>query len=423
MFTPAAMPSAVESVAAAAQSLAAAKEEKLKQLRLAKQSKQDAEAQVTALASGGLKAVAGGQSAMSKALNIGKSGVPPTAPKPFYNKFTIYVQTTNGTVARYIGASAETTIGELKRWGYFNAFPDECKSIYKLGFAFDGVELAETMTLQQLGFTRGPDIRRRPIVMNPDRYPILQRNADDGLQVESDDDDEGDKVNLGKKKKSPAEMTDPERRAATLEFFADKCKPSFPGTTEVSSEELLALMGFGGKSNNKGEDEGGGADGAATAAVGGDDDGQGGRSAKLMLVDCRSVPECLVSMLPGAVHQKEFQSVVVPVLLGQKKRPQDAPWKAPSVVVAYCGNSMRSGKLVMQLQKDLAKVQGLKLLNHLGCISDWCHVDGPLAEGKKQGKGGKVVRGTGAPTRKVHACTRRFVDNFPAGLGYEVVME
>jgi hypothetical protein len=422
------MPSAVESVASAARSLAAAKEEKLKQLRLAKQSKQDAEEQATALASGARKQAGGGQSAASKALNIGKSGAPPTAPKPFYKKFTVYVQTTNGTVARYIGASAETTIGELKRWGYFNAFPDECKSIYKLGFAFDGVELAETMTLQQLGFTRGPEIRRRPIVMNPDRYPILQRNADDGLQVESDDDDEGDKVNLGKKKKSPAEMTDPERRVATLEFFAEKCKPSFPDTTEVSSEDLLALMGI--KKGRRGEagEGGGGADGgdsatAAGAGAGaGDDDGQG-RSAKLMLVDCRSVPECLVSMLPGAVHQKEFQSVVVPVLLGQKKRPQDAPWKSPSVVVAYCGNSVRSGKLVMQLQKDLGKVQGLKLLNHLGCISDWCHVDGPLAEGKKQGKGGKVVRGTGAPTRKVHACTRRFVDNFPAGLGYEVVLE
>lgn len=37
---------------------------------------------------------------------------------------------------------------------------------------------------------------------------------------------------------------------------------------------------------------------------------------KIIFVDCRSAPECLVSMIPGAISQKEFQSVVVPVLLG-----------------------------------------------------------------------------------------------------------
>ena len=113
-------------------------------MRLAKEKKRSVEAKAS-----------GNESATSKALNFGRVGPPPTAPKPFYKKFTIYVQTTNGTLARYIGASAETTVGELKRWGYFNAFPDECTSIYKLGFAFDGVDLVETMTLEQLGFTRG----------------------------------------------------------------------------------------------------------------------------------------------------------------------------------------------------------------------------------------------------------------------------
>lgn len=317
---------AVESVAEAAATLAAAKEEKLKQLKLARERKKAAERQA---ASPGRNSAAVA-AAVARSRDAGKNGPPPTAPKPFYKKFTIYVQTTNGTVARYIGASAETTVGELKKWGYFNAFPDECKSIYKLGFAFDGVELAETMTLEQLGFTRGPEIRKRPIIMNPDRFPILQRNEDEGLQVESEDEDnDADKLNLGKrKKKKPAsEMTDEERREAALEYFTEKCKRSFPDTVEISSEDLLAKIA---------EDE---------------------RSPKLMLVDCRSAPECVVSMLPGAVHQKEFQNVVVPVLLGQKKRPADAPWKTPDQLVFYCGNSVRSGKLLQKCQKDLLKVR------------------------------------------------------------------
>ena len=313
---------AVESVAEAAANLAAAKEEKLKQLKLARERKKAAE---RGTASPGRNSAA----AVARSRDAGKNGPPPTAPKPFYKKFTIYVQTTNGTVARYIGASAETTVGELKKWGYFNAFPDECKSIYKLGFAFDGVELAETMTLEQLGFTRGPEIRKRPIIMNPDRFPILQRNEDEGLQVESEDEDDADKLNLGKrkKKKSVSEMTDEERRAAALQYFTEKCKRSFPDTIEISSEDLLAKIA------------------------------EDARSPKLMLVDCRSAPECIISMLPGAVHQKEFQNVVVPVLLGQKKRPADAPWKTPDQLVFYCGNSVRSGKLLQKCQNDLQKVR------------------------------------------------------------------
>ena len=374
------MPNVVDEVAAAATDLAAAKEAKLRQLRLAKQKKREADSRV-----------AGKSSAASRALNFGKAGPPPTAPKPFYKKFTIYVQTTNGTLARYIGASAETTVGELKRWAFYNAFPDECKSIYKLGFAFDGVELAETMTLEQLGFTRGPEIRKRPIIMNPSRYPILQRDADEGLQVESDEEGDDDKLKLGKKKKPAEEMTDPERRAAALAYFNEKCKRSFPDTVEISSEDLLEML----------KD----------------------RSPKLMLVDCRSAPECTVSMLPGAIHQKEFQGVVVPVLRGNKKRPKDAPWKTPTQIVAYCGNSVRSGKLLQKCQKELLKkVKDLQVFNHLGSISDWCHVGGALAQGQKQGKGGKVLRGSGPPTNKVHGCTRRFLVNFPTEKDYDVVL-
>ena len=73
---------------------------------------------------------------------------------------------------------------------------------------------------------------------------------------------------------------------AALKFFADKCKRGFPDTTELSSEDLLEKL----KADPP--------------------------NPKLLLVDCRSNPECLVSMLPGAISQKEFQNVVVPVLLG-----------------------------------------------------------------------------------------------------------
>jgi hypothetical protein len=73
-----------------ARKLGEAKELKLKQLQLAKQRKQAAEDQ----------AAGNKDSAAAKAAKFGKGGPPPTAPKPFYKKFTIYVQTTAGTVAR-----------------------------------------------------------------------------------------------------------------------------------------------------------------------------------------------------------------------------------------------------------------------------------------------------------------------------------
>ena len=75
-------------------------------------------------------------------------------------------------------------------------------------------------------------------------------------------------------------------------------------------------------------------------------------------------------MLPGSINQKEFQGVVVPVLMGQRKRPADAPWKIPTEVVFYCGNSARSGKLLQKIQKDLKKV---RVVGHAAGSTHRCH--------------------------------------------------
>jgi hypothetical protein len=45
------------------------------------------------------------------------------------------------------------------------------------------------------------------------------------------------------------------------------------------------------------------------------------------------------------------------VFAGQKPRPADAPWKTPTVVVFYCGNGLRSGKLLQKTQATLLKVR------------------------------------------------------------------
>ena len=94
------------------------------------------------------------------------------------------------------------------------------------------------------------------------------RDADEGLQVESDAEDEADQLKLGKKKKKAQDMNDQERRhvravnavtsfwtiavseltmecarlQAALDYFQEKCKRSFPDTREVSSEDLLVRL-------------------------------------------------------------------------------------------------------------------------------------------------------------------------------------
>jgi rhodanese-related sulfurtransferase len=110
-----------------------------------------------------------------------------------------------------------------------------------------------------------------------------------------------------------------------------------------------------------------------------------GRS-KIILVDVRSGKEQSVSMLPGAITRKQFES-----------RPDSLDDRT---IVAYCTIGYRSGVYAKQLRK-----QGLNALNLEGGILGWAHA------------GGRVVH-AGEDTKRIHVYGKKW-DLLPAG--YESV--
>lgn len=83
------------------------------------------------------------------------------------------------------------------------------------------------------------------------------------------------------------------------------------------------------------------------------------KAGRAAFVDVREEREQAVSMLPGAVPQKEF--------LQQPERYRD------KVVIGYCTISYRSGKLAGQL-----KARGIAMLNLRGGMLAWVHAGGKL---------------------------------------------
>jgi sodium/bile acid cotransporter 7 len=127
-------------------------------------------------------------------------------------------------------------------------------------------------------------------------------------------------------------FADPDDAAKRQEIEAmyAQYRASFPGIAEISAEEALAI-----------EDR-----------------------EKLVFVDVRKPKEQAVSMLPGAIPDKEF-----------RKNP--AKYK-DHLVIAYCTISYRSGKLTQKLQK-----KGIPMINMKGGILAWLHAGGTVySEGK-----------------------------------------
>ena len=83
------------------------------------------------------------------------------------------------------------------------------------------------------------------------------------------------------------------------------------------------------------------------------------KAGRAVFVDVREEKEQVVSMLPGAVPQKEF--------LRQPERYRD------KVVIGYCTISYRSGKLAERL-----KARGISMLNLQGGMLAWVHAGGKL---------------------------------------------
>jgi sodium/bile acid cotransporter 7 len=100
------------------------------------------------------------------------------------------------------------------------------------------------------------------------------------------------------------------------------------------------------------------------------------KTGRAVFVDVREGKEQEVSMLPGAITEKEF--------LKHPERYRD------KVIIGYCTISYRSGKLAEKL-----KARGMTMLNLQGGLLAWVHA------------GGKVYDRNGE-TRRIHVYGRKW---------------
>ena len=140
---------------------------------------------------------------------------------------------------------------------------------------------------------------------------------------------------------SAAEMSDTEKRAKIEAMYRDYQK-DFAGVEGIDPREAMKLLQEG----------------------------------KAVLVDVREEKEQQVSMLPGAITEKE--------LLSSPEKYRDR------TLIGYCTISYRSGKLAQKL-----KARGLSMLNLRGGLLAWVH------------DGGKVYDQNGE-TRRIHVYGRKW---------------
>jgi rhodanese-related sulfurtransferase len=147
------------------------------------------------------------------------------------------------------------------------------------------------------------------------------------------------------------DVSDLEKRRQ-IETMYDGYKQSFPQVMEISAEHALELA----------------------------------KEDKVVFVDVREPKEQAVSMLPGAITEKDFL-----------ENPEAYKGR---MIISYCTISYRSGKLAERLQE-----KGIQMLNLRGGILAWVH------------SGGKVYK-DGEPVMRVHV----YGDKWDlAPLGYEAV--
>ena len=123
---------------------------------------------------------------------------------------------------------------------------------------------------------------------------------------------------------SAAEMSDTEKRAKIEAMYRDYQK-DFAGVEDIDPREAMKLLQEG----------------------------------KAVLVDVREEKEQQVSMLPGAITEKE--------LLSSPEKYRDR------TLIGYCTISYRSGKLAQKL-----KARGLSMLNLRGGLLAWVHDGGKV---------------------------------------------
>jgi sodium/bile acid cotransporter 7 len=108
---------------------------------------------------------------------------------------------------------------------------------------------------------------------------------------------------------------------------------------------------------------------------------QGGSRQNLIIVDCRDNAEQKVSIIPGAVPKKHFETML----------ETDSEAVKAKEVVAYCTIGYRSGLYAKKLGS-----KGIAASNLKGSMLAWTH------------EGGELVDLTGVSTRNVHTYGRRW---------------
>jgi sodium/bile acid cotransporter 7 len=145
-----------------------------------------------------------------------------------------------------------------------------------------------------------------------------------------------------------ASMSDAEKRQRIMEMYADY-REHFAGVAEIGAEEAIALL----------------------------------PDPDVVFVDVREPEEQAVSMIPGAITDKEFKTH-----LDQYRGKR---------LIAYCTISYRSGKLAARLAR-----QGVTVVNLEAGLLGWVHAGGPLVRGD-------------SPVRQLHVYGRKW-DLAPADI-------
>ena len=98
---------------------------------------------------------------------------------------------------------------------------------------------------------------------------------------------------------------------------------------------------------------------------------------KVVLIDVRSPEERAVSVIPGAISAREFESNL-------------EQYNNGSILLAYCTIGYRSGKYAERWRK-----KGIDILNLEGSLLAWSHVRGELVNARSS-------------TKKVHVFSRQW---------------
>ncbi len=146
---------------------------------------------------------------------------------------------------------------------------------------------------------------------------------------------------IGQLSLSSDELSDKDKRQKVADMY-NGYKKQFPGVRDISAQKAISLMA----------------------------------EQKVVLIDIREPREQRISMLPGAITEKEF--------LNSSAKYKDA------LKIVYCTISYRSGKFAQKLQQE-----GILVHNLSGGILAWVH------------DGGKVYDHNGE-TNRIHVYGRKW---------------